>query len=229
MKLFTGWIALAGLALTSAAANAQAPAQYRVGGSPYTAVSDVEGPYAAIPQGPPAHRYGPMLLPPQEVYTVVRDSGFSPLGIPQQRGVLYTISVVDRGGEDGRLVIDARTGRIIRFMPAYRTATYGPVGPLPPIGRVTGIPRPPRAIPNVASRTPAAVPMPKPTPPHGDETSQLPAKPVAEPAQPSVGVQAKQADPQTTGQIAAPAPAEAKPAAPAIRPTQEMPKVQGLD
>jgi hypothetical protein len=26
------------------------------------------------------------LLPPQEVYTIVRESGFSPLGIPQQRG-----------------------------------------------------------------------------------------------------------------------------------------------
>ena len=63
---------------------------------------------------------GPTLLPPQEVYTVVRDSGFSPLGIPQLRGLVYTISVIDRGGDDGRLVIDARTGRIIRFMPAYR-------------------------------------------------------------------------------------------------------------
>ncbi len=27
---------------------------------------------------------------------------------------------IDRGGEDGRLIIDARNGRIIRFMPAYR-------------------------------------------------------------------------------------------------------------
>ena len=87
----------------------------------------------------PVPRYGPSLLPPQEVYTVVRESGFSPLGIPQQRGLVYTISVIDSGGDDGRLVIDARTGRIIRFMPAYRmgdnfnedlTATYGPVGPL---------------------------------------------------------------------------------------------------
>ena len=61
-----------------------------------------------------------MLLPPPEVYTVVRENGFSPLGIPRQRGFVYTISVIDRDGDDGRLVIDARTGRIIRFMPAYR-------------------------------------------------------------------------------------------------------------
>ena len=227
MKLFTGWMVSAGLVLTAAAANAQVPAPDGVGGSPYTVVSDVEGPYAAVPQGTPAQRYGPILLPPREVYTVVRDSGFSPLGIPQQRGLVYTISVIDRGGDDGRLVIDARTGRIIRFMPAYRMATYGPVGPLPRMSHVMGTPRPPRAIPNVASRT--AVPMPKPMPPHGDETRQLAAKPVAEPAQPSAGVQAKPADPPRMGQIATPATTEAKPAAPAIKPTEEMPKVQGLD
>jgi hypothetical protein len=237
MKLFTGSIVSAWLVLT-AAANAQAPAPHSVGGSPTTVVSDVEGPYAAMPQGTPAQRYGPILLPPEEVYTVVRESGFSPLGIPQQRGLVYTISVIDRSGDDGRLVIDARTGRIIRFMPAYRmgdnlnadlTATYGAVGPLPPIAHVRGAPRPPRAIPNVASRMPAVVPMPKPTPPHGDETRQLPANPVAEPAQRSAGVRAKPADPQTTGQIATPATAEAKSAAPAIKPTEEMPKVQGLE
>jgi hypothetical protein len=137
MKQFTGWILSAGLVLTAAAANAQVLAPHQR--SPYAAVSDVEGPYGAMPPEAPGPRYGgPMLLPPQEVYTIVRESGFSPLGIPQQRGPFYTIAVIDRGGDDGRLVIDARTGRIIRFMPAYRmgdqfneetTGTYGPIGP----------------------------------------------------------------------------------------------------
>ena len=67
--------------------------------------------------------YGPRLLPPQEVYTVLRDTGFSPLGIPRLRGFVYTISVVDRRGGDGRLMIDARNGRIVRFVPASRMAT----------------------------------------------------------------------------------------------------------
>ena len=62
--------------------------------------------------------YGPTLLPPQEVYTVVRESGFSPLGIPRQRGLFYVIAVIDRRGDDGRLVIDARNGQIVRFVPA---------------------------------------------------------------------------------------------------------------
>ena len=238
MKLFTGWIMSAGLVLVAAAANAQVLAPYGIGRSPYAGVSDVEGPYAAMPRDTPAPRYyGPTLLPPQEVYTVVRDSGFSPLGVPQQRGFVYTISVIDRSGDDGRLVIDARTGRIIRFMPADLmgdnlnedlTVTYGPVGLLPPISHVRGTPRPPRSIPRVANRTPP-LPMPKPQPPHGDETRQLPAKPVAEPAQPSAVAQGKPADAQTVSPAAAPTVGQSKPAAPAIQPTQEMPKVQGLD
>ena len=91
-----------------------------IGRPPATRVSDVGGPYAAMPPEAPPPGYGPRLLPPLEVYTIVRESGFSPLGIPQQRGLVYTISVIDRGGDDGRLVIDARSGRIIRFVPAYR-------------------------------------------------------------------------------------------------------------
>ena len=93
----------------------------------------------------PACRTGRRLLPPPEVYTVVRENGFSPLGIPRQRGYFYTIAVIDRGGDDGRLVIDARDGRIVRFVPAYRIGNnfdegmppaYGPSGPvLPPMKR----------------------------------------------------------------------------------------------
>jgi len=95
---------------TAAAANAQVLAPYQTGRTPYAAVSDFDSPYAAMPEPGPVPRYGPMLLPPQEVYAIVRDSGFSPLGIPRQRGFVYTIAVIDRGGDDGRLVIDARTG-----------------------------------------------------------------------------------------------------------------------
>ncbi len=226
MKLFTRWIMSAGLVLTATAANAQVLAPYGVAGSHYTAVSDVGGPYAAMPEAAPGPGYGPRLLPPQEVYTVLRESGFSPLGIPQQRGFVYTIAVIDRGGDDGRLIIDARTGRILRFMPAHRMGdnlnddlAIGPgPGPLPPVSHVRGPPRPPVSIPRVASRTP---PVPKPSP--------LAAKPAPEPAAQSAAVQAKPAAeaqtapaPVTTGSV------PAKPA-PQIAPTQEMPKVQGLD
>jgi hypothetical protein len=215
MKLFIGWAVSAGLLFVATAANAQMLTPYEIGGSRYQAVSDVgPGPYAAMPPEAPAPSYGPRLLPPVEVYTIVRESGFSPLGIPQQRGLVYTISVIDRGGDDGRLVIDARSGRIIRFMPAYRmgdnfndelNVAYGPVGPLPPVNSNTRrVPRPPLPVPHVASRS--ATPLPKAPP--------VAAKPVAAPAQQSAQAPA--------------APVEAKPSV-QIQPTQEMPKAQGLD
>src|SRR6266566_133312 len=100
MKLFTGCVVSAGLVLSSAAANAQGLvtqglvtqglvtqglvtqglvtqglAPHEIGRPAYTVVSDVGGPYAAMPPEVPAP-YGPRLLPPQEVYTVVRESGF---------------------------------------------------------------------------------------------------------------------------------------------------------
>jgi len=187
MKLFTGWVISAGLVLTAATAHAQGVSPSGTGRS-YTAVSDIDGPYAAMPPQAPAPGYGPTLLPPREVYSVVRENGFSPLGIPRQRGLFYVISVIDRGGDDGRLVIDARNGRIIRFMPAYRLgsnfngdvpATYGPGRPLPPISNSEGVPRPPASVPKVASRTPLA-PMPKASPPRTEEVKPLAAKPALE-------------------------------------------------
>jgi hypothetical protein len=224
MKLFTGWVVSAGLVLAAGGANAQILAPYEIAGSRYSAVSDFDGPYEAMPREAPRPRYsGPMLLPPQEVYTIVRESGFSPLGIPQLRGFVYTISVIDRGGDDGRLVIDARSGRIIRFMLAYRmgdnfhgdlTVPSGPAGPLPPVSTVRGPPRPPVSVPRVASRTPA-VPLPKASPPRAGE----PPKPLA--AQPAP-VLAKPADAQAAG----PAAVEAKPAAPQIQPARQSAAVQ---
>jgi hypothetical protein len=166
------------------------------------------------------------------VYTVVRENGFSPLGIPRQRGLVYTISVVDRAGDNGRLVIDARTGRIIRFMPAYRRGdnSYNDdpaVIYAPPVRAVRGPPRPPAPIPRVASRTPS-VPTPKPSPhavgePKAAPIAATPA-PAPAPVQQSAAVQPVPA----AAPVAAPAPVEAKPPV-QIQPTQEMPKAQGLD
>src|SRR6266566_6073620 len=67
MKLFTTWVVSAGLALAATAADAQVLVPHGAGSSGYTAVSDVDGPYAAVPEGVPVP--GPTLLPAPEVYT----------------------------------------------------------------------------------------------------------------------------------------------------------------
>jgi len=267
MKLFTGWVLAAaftvgGLALGATAAEAQVVGPSRVSdfGGPYVDAPYRGNPYYAPPPaevGPPPPRYGyggygpgyapgyapAALVPPHEVYNIIREAGFSPLGIPQQRGFVYTIAVIDRGGEDGRLVIDARSGRILRFVPAWqngasyngaRNSAYGPPGPLPPMVHLGSGPRPPASVPKVASRS---VPVPKPSPLASKPTSE-PAKPaeaaVAKPApapstQQAAAVQAKPSDtaPATTGTVGQ-VQTEAKPA-PTIMPTQDMPRAQGLE
>jgi hypothetical protein len=238
MKRFAGWAVSAGLVLAASAANAQMP------------VSDFDGPYdrpygAVPPPPPPAYNQGaygpgsgpgPALLPPQEVYAVLRDNGFSPLGVPHQRGFVYTIAVIDRSGEDGRLVIDARNGRIIRFVPAWgqgpnqglnqgpypgrygdnfpaeRMSGYGPEVALPPPTAIRGTPQPPAAVPHVASR---AVPLPAPKP------SAAGRLPDPTPRQ-SAAVETRSATPPAPAQAAAPPPAPAN-SAPAAQASVSTP------
>ena len=248
MKRFAGLAVMAGLMFAASAANAQMPA-------PYRGVSDFDGPYerpyGAVPPAPPPPAYnnyggyGPSLLPLPEVYAVLRDNGFSPLGAPYQRGLVYMIAAMVRNGQDGRLVIDARNGRIIRFTPAYgygRGRGYGYGGPspygenfepeqmsahgsdatIPPPTVIRGIPRPPALVPHVASRT-VLMPAPKPA---------VAAKPTEPTAQQSAATEAKAAaSAPPAAQASVPPPTtvgEARPAPP-IRPTQQMPAAQGLE
>jgi hypothetical protein len=208
----------------------------------------VDGPYAAMPpEAPrPGYGYGPTLLPSIEVYTVVREAGLSPLGLPHLRGYVYTIAVIDRSGNNGRLIIDARTGRIIRLVSARGMGdnfnddlpvSYGAPGVPPPPTNVRGAPRPPRAVPHVASRT---VPVPKASPLAVARSApepaqqQTPAQPQTS-AQPQTPPQQTAATAQKPAEASTPPPAvatagavQAKPA-PQIGPTQDMPKVQGLE
>jgi hypothetical protein len=248
MKFFTGCVAAAALVWAATAADAQGLANGPMRGR-YIAVSDFDGPYAPPPRvygyGYEEER-GPVLLPAVEVYAVLRENGFLPLGIPRLRGSVYTIAAVDRRGEDGRLVIDARDGRILRFMPAYGPAVgtgpaydepavgpYGPQSALPPPTAIrSAVPRPPAPIPHVASRT---VPVPRAAPARGEAPAvaarpapaEAPAQAQA-PQQSAAVVQPKPAEPAAAPQAAAPTIGQAKPA-PAILPTQDMPPAQGLE
>jgi hypothetical protein len=243
MKLFTGSLA-AGLVLLAGSAQAQVPGPYENGRPRYTAASDFGAPDAVAPHAVPGPQYapgprygyspGPGLLPSTEVYSVLRDNGFSPLGIPRLRGFVYTIAAIDRGGEGGRLIIDARNGRIIRFLPAYRTddnfdqeqsTLRGPFMAQPPQAQapqaqapdqVQAAPRPSRPA-HVASR---AVPMPKASP-IAAKPAPAPVQQAAAPA-PKKSAEVQAAAPVTTGSAAA------KPV-PQIAPTQDMPTMQGLE
>lgn len=207
MKLILGFLAATGLVLASAAqAQVLPPMRGDV------RVSDFEepGPYGSMP--PPriyvpgssygsgarySDGYAPSVLPPHEIYAVIREAGFSPLGAPQQRGLVYTLAAVDRRGEDGRMVIDARTGRILRFMPAYQmgdrmnqevVARYGPQAALPELPQYRRPPFDPKAAGAAGNQPPAAATAPKQKIANQTATVPLPkappAKAVATPAKP---------------------------------------------
>jgi hypothetical protein len=233
---FIGWVMSAGMvaAATGAMAQPLTPGDIRM--PAYSLVSDVGGPYAAMPpEAPP--RYAPEgyapLLPPREVYAVLRENGYSPLGIPQQRGMYYTIAAINLDGDDGRLVIDARNGRLVRFIPAWRMgdlidddeiAGTGAQAALPRPPELRPVPRPPLAVPRVASR---AVPLPRPLPPRAVAEPKQDLKPLA--AQPAPARQSAAVTPRPETPAAAPAAptTEAKPSP--TRPSQGMPPVQGLE
>jgi hypothetical protein len=253
MMRFKGWAVTAGLLLAASAANAQTAAPGDAGRSSYRAVSDFDGPYGDVPPAPPpppvynyGGGYGAPLMPPQEVYTVLRDNGFSPLGAPRQRGFVYFIAVVDRRGDDGRLVIDARDGRILRFVPSngygpgpyggyFRPEPgYGPETSLPPPTVIRGVPRPPALVPHVASRA-VPLPAPKPAVAGGSQTpaqqsAAIESKPESKPptTAPAQAQAGSGPSATTVGEVKPQVKAEVKPA-PAILPTQAMPKAQGLD
>jgi hypothetical protein len=215
-------------------------------------------PYPYRPDGyHPDYGYAPAFLPVREVYAIIRDHGFSPLGEPRQRGYTYVIAVLDRDGEDGRLVIDARSGRIIRFVPAfqwgeeYERMRYEP-GPAVPRDHLDNLPPPTviKADPRLLQATPAdpagqrlasraMPPAPKVTAPAtrpgattpqtaAVQSKEIEAKPAeTKPTEATPAQQASAAGPASQSSEPQPA-AEQKPA-PQILPTEKMPPAQGLE
>ncbi|WP_316158118.1 MULTISPECIES: hypothetical protein [unclassified Bradyrhizobium] len=155
--------------------------------------------------------YAPAFLPVHEVYAILRDNGFSPLGVPRQRGNVYVVAVLDRQGEDGKLVVDARSGRIIRFVPAfqwgeeyermrYEPSPRGGLDRLPPPSVIRADPRlvpPMPAAPRVATAVPVQPKVPTPA---------------ARPAAPSPQTAALNPKPTEAPKALPPRPADIKPA-----------------
>jgi len=145
------------------------------------------------------------------------------------------IAVLDRGGEDGRLVIDGRNGRIIRFVPAShggQAFDHMSFGRGPPWRRRPALRARCRRQPHqrggaaghlrprsVASRT--AVPNP-------GTAARGRRRKAARSAGPAIGGQRGKPGRRTAADQR-PTVGEAKPSAPAAKPSQEMPPVQDLE
>jgi hypothetical protein len=171
-------------------------------------------------------------LHPLEIIRIIRSTGYEPLGPPVRRRWVYTISAINSKGDDGRVVLDARTGQIVRFIPAEVSnddmiGAYGPPGmpPVPEKANARTSLRPPLPVPHVTSRAPAAKSEPRtvgvaPTSQPGTAQS----KPVDAKSSETKSQEAKVSDVKAS-EVRAPEP---KPPL-QLQPTQDMPAAQGLD
>lgn len=80
------------------------------------------GGYAGPPEPVPMEDDG-IVLAPEEIPRILRQQGFSQLGPVFRRGWVYTVAVLSEDGDDGRLIVDARSGEPIRFIPAMHMDT----------------------------------------------------------------------------------------------------------
>jgi hypothetical protein len=80
---------------------------------------------------PPGYEAG---LPPQEVNAIVRSTGLRPLGPPMRHGPAYVVRAIDPDGEEVRVIINARMGRITKVIPV----TLPRYALMPPSGRPPG-------------------------------------------------------------------------------------------
>ncbi len=108
------------------------------------AVLALSTPAAAQSYQPGARPAG--VMPPYEILTMVRSTGFDPIGQPVRRGPNYVLRAVDDTDREVNLVINARTGDILsvtpiqtasRMLPGVSMGPYErmPPGYVPPGGR----------------------------------------------------------------------------------------------
>lgn len=190
-------------------------------------------------------------IPSYEVTAILRSGGYMQMGGPVRRGGFYVVAAVHPRGDEGRAVIDAYSGRLVRFSPSAEIARaargddemvlvyQGPTFPPPDRPRV--VPPPP---PVIAARPVAPPPystrgVPRPPANVPNVASRTPS---AAPVTPKPRPLAAPPKPDTAQAPPVPAPVATKPAAasPALLPkpapekspvqaTQPLPPVQTLE
>lgn len=131
------------------------------------------------------------VLPPFEVITIVRSLGLDPLGRPVRQGGTYVLRALDDFDREMRVVVDARSGRVLSAVPVVSSSAWrrGRDGWLDEDARLV----PPRGVPGGRRTVPrpfdddddddfAATPPPASAPPaviraprDGDRTDSIPA------------------------------------------------------
>lgn len=155
-------------------------------------------------------------LPPHEVIAIVRSAGLQTIGRPERQGPNYTVKAHNRSGQEVRVIVDARMGRILKVVPLPQDAAAAPYD------------RPPGTVPDgygPSSRLPYGPPPDNVRDPDADappgpagaaRAPQGGAAPVARPKPKSEQAKSEPAKPEQskTGQVKPeqPKPDQSKPA-----------------
>jgi hypothetical protein len=65
------------------------------------------------------------VLPPHRIMTMLRSSGFDPIGQPMRRGPNYVLRAIDDNDREVTLVVSGRDGNVLSVTP-MRTASRAP-------------------------------------------------------------------------------------------------------
>ena len=169
----------------------------------------------------------PSWVPPREVMRMLRQTGYDVLSRPRLRGAIFSVVVVTPQGEDGRIFVDARDGRLLRFVLGYaltgRTEEEVGIAYNPPTGGPLRKPQP--LQPKTASRAPTTAGIaPSASQPAAPSAASRPATATTSVPTPQTQANARPVD----ARPADAKPADAKPAL-VIQPTRELPPVLGLE
>jgi hypothetical protein len=158
-------------------------------------------------------------LPPHEIITIVRSTGLEPLSPAARRGSVYALRAVDPAGQEVRVLVDARLGRIVRVVPLgprYAAPAMPPPYGQPP-GRIATVPDgygpSSRMLPPAGDGPPvnggALSPMTRVSPPHPAVQAGHPPLPRPRPKMAAAG---ESTAAESTASAAAPAaPPQASP------------------
>src|SRR5258708_7498215 len=93
----------------------------------YTALAVLALSMPAAAQGYQPGAKPPGAMPPYEILTMLRSTGFDPIGQPVRRGPNYMLRAIDDNDREVNLVINARSGDIVSVTP-IQTASRMPPG-----------------------------------------------------------------------------------------------------
>ena len=74
----------------------------------------------------PARSAAPGVLPPYEIVTIIRSTGLDPLGRPMRRGAIYALHAIGRDGDEVRVLVNARSGKIVSVTPLATASRLPP-------------------------------------------------------------------------------------------------------